>query len=187
MPSSSNNGIVNSRAKSDERPGPCGVSVSRPLMLSGVNMNVNSTQCWRTLSNQGTTGNGTDTCLILIIVREWIQPRFRRGVITAGHSSFLPTLLHSELVVETVEVMMCLKGSISPNSPLNPINSLEWDPRLDVDCCGHCVKLSTTPDPKPPLMMIGSTYRQLLLVVMVRLPLPINGPEQLVDLFLFHH
>ena len=86
MPSSSDNGIVSSRAKSNDRPGPCGVSVSRPLMSSGVNMNVDSAQCWRTLSDQGTTGNGTDTCLILVIVREWIQPRFRHSVVTAGLS-----------------------------------------------------------------------------------------------------
>ena len=119
MPSSSDNGIVNSRAKSDNRPGPCGVSVSQPLMSSGVNMNVNSAQCWRTLSDQGITGKGTDTCLILVIVREWIQPRFRCGVVTAGHSSFLPTLLSSELVVETVVVATRSKGSISPNSPLS--------------------------------------------------------------------
>ena len=132
VPSSSNNRIVNSRVKSETKPGPCSVSVSRPLMSSGVNMNVDSAQCWRTLSDQGTTGNGTDTCLTLVIVREWIQPRFRRGVVTAGHSLFLLTLLCSELVVDTVEVTTRSKGSISPNSPLNPIDSLERNPRLDV-------------------------------------------------------
>ena len=72
----------------------------------------------QTLSDQGTTRNGTDTCLILIIVQEWIQPRFRGGVVTAGHSSLLPTLLSSELVVETVEIATRSKGSISLNSPL---------------------------------------------------------------------
>ena len=156
-------------------------------MSSGVNINVDSATCWRTLSCQGTTRNGIDTCLILVIVREWVQPRFRHGVVTTGHSSFLPTLLRSELVVETVEIATCSKGLISPNSPLNPIDSSERDPRLDVNCCRHRMELSTTPDPKPPPLTIGSTYRQLLLVVMVRFPLPIDGPEQLVNLFLFHH
>ena len=68
-------------------------------------MNVDSAQCWRTLSDQGTTGNGTDTCLNLIIVREAIQSRFRRGVAATADPTFLLTLLRSELVVETVEVL----------------------------------------------------------------------------------
>ena len=144
-------------------------------------MNVDSAQCWRTLSDQGMTGNGIDTCLILVIVREWIQPRFRRGVVTAGHSLFLPTLLSSELVVEMVKIAMCSKGLISPNSPLNPIDPSERDPRLDVDCCRHRVELSTTPDPNPPPLTIRRMYQQLFLAV----TLPIDGPEQFINLLLF--
>ena len=150
-------------------------------------MNVDSAQCWRTLSDQGTTGNGIDTCLNLVVVREAIQSRFRRGVVATVDSTFLSTLLHSELMVETVEVLTRSKGLIAPNSPLNPIKSSERDPRLDIDCCRHHVELSTTSDPNPPPLTIRSTYRQLLLVVVVSLPLPVNGAEQLVDLFLFHH
>ena len=156
-------------------------------MSSGVNMNVDSAACWRMLSNQGTTGNGIDTCLNLVIVWEAIQSRFRHGVIATVNSTFLLTLLRSKLVVDTVEVVMRSKGLIAPNSPLNPIELSERDPRLDIDCCGHCVKLSTTPDPKPPPPMIRSTYRQLLSVVVVCFPLPVDGPEELVDLLLFHH
>ena len=63
-------------------------------------------------------------------------------------------LLHSILVVDTVKVLMHLKGSISLNSPLNPINFLEWDLRLDVDCCGHVMgDLSMMFDPEPPLII----------------------------------
>ena len=81
-----------------------------------------------------------------------------------------------------------VKGLIVSNSPLNPIDSSERDPRLDVDCCGHGMEnLSTMPDLDPPPLMIGSMYRQLFLVVVVCFPLPVNSPEQLVDLFLFHH
>ena len=151
-------------------------------------MNINSAACWRTLSCQGPARNGIETCLNLVIVQEAIQSRFRRGVVTPVDSTFLSTLLHSKLVVETVKVLTHLKGSITPKSPLNPIKSLEWDPRLDINCCGHSVEnLSTTPDLNPPPLIIGRTYRQLLLVVVVRVPLPINGLEQLVNLFLFHH
>ena len=51
-------------------------------------MNVDSAACWRTLSNQGTTGNGIDTCLNLVIVREAIQSRFRRiGLLTSRVSA----------------------------------------------------------------------------------------------------
>ena len=58
-------------------------------------------------------------------------------------------LLHSKLMVEMVEVLMHSKGLISPYSPLNPINSLEWEPRLDVDCCGHAIgNLSMMFDPE---------------------------------------
>ena len=87
-------------------------------------MNVDSAQCWRTLSNQGTTGNGTDTCLILIIVQEWIQPRFRHGVVTAGHSSFLPTLLRSKLVVETVTRTQSVSHYKRPTLVSPPLTSL---------------------------------------------------------------
>ena len=110
------------------------------------------------------------------MVWEWIQPRFRRDVITAGDSSFLPMLLCSKFVVDMLKVAMHLKGSILLNSPLNPINSSEWDPRLDVDCCGHSMEnLSTTPDPNPPLLTIGRMYQQLLLAVAFHFPLPINA------------
>ena len=98
-------------------------------------MNVDSVACWRTLSCQGTTGNGIDTCLNLVVVQEAIQSRFRHGLLSAVDSTFLSMLLHSKLVVEAVEVLTRLKGSIAPNSPLNPIESSERDPRLDVDCC----------------------------------------------------
>ena len=141
-------------------------------------MNNDSVQCWRTLSDQGTTGNGIDTCLNLVVVREAIQSRFRRGVIATVDLTFLSTLLCSELVVETIEVLTQSKGSIAPNSPLNPIDSSERDPRLDVNCCGHRVELSTTPDPNPPPLTIRRTYRQHFLAV----TLPIDGPEQLIDL-----
>ena len=141
-------------------------------------MNVNSAACWRTLSCQGPGGNGIKTCLNLVIVREAIQSRFRRGVVTAVNSTFLLTLLCSKLVVEMVEVLTHLKGSIVPNSPLNPIDSSEQDPRLDVNCCGHGMKnLSTTPDPNPPLLTVRRMYRQLLLVVVVCFLLPIDGLE----------
>ena len=121
-------------------------------------MKVDSAACWRMLSCQGPTGNGIETCLNLIIVQEAIQSRFRCGVVATVDSMFLSTLLRSILMVETVEVATHSKGLIAPNSPLSPINSSERDPRLDVDCCGHCVKLNMTPDPKPPPLTIRSTY-----------------------------
>ena len=121
-------------------------------------MNVDSAACWRTLSDQGTTGNGINTCLNLIVVWEAIQSRFRHGVIATVDSTFLSMLLRSKLVVETVKVLTRSKGSIVPNSPLNPIESSEWDPRLDVDCCGQGVEnLSTMPDSDPPLLRIRRT------------------------------
>ena len=132
------------------------------------------------------TGNGIDTCLNLVVVREAIQFRFRHGVLPAVDSTFLSTLLRSKLVVEAVEVLTRSKGSITLNSPLNPIESSEQDPRLDVDCCGHSVEnLSTMPDPDPPLLTIGRMYQQLFLAV--ALPLLVNGPEQLIDLLLLNH
>ena len=144
-------------------------------------MNVDSATCWRRLSCQGQTGNGIATCLNLVIVQEAIQSRFRCGVVATTDPTFLSTLLRSKLVVDTVEVATHSKGSISPNSPLNPINSLERDPRLDVDCCGHHVELSTTPNTNPPPLTIRRTYQQLFLAV----TFPIDGSEQLIDLFLF--
>ena len=85
------------------------------------------------LSCQGPTGNGIDTCLVLVIVQEAIQPRFRCGVITTVDSSFLPMLLCSELMVEMVEILTRLWGSIPLYSPLNPIDPSEWEPRLDIE------------------------------------------------------
>ena len=141
-------------------------------------MKVDSTACWRMLSCQGPGRNRIKTCLNLVIVQEAIQSRFRCGVVTAVDSTFLSTLLCSKLVVEMVKVATHSNGSIAPNSPLNPIESSEWDPRLDVDCCRHCIKnLSTTPDLNLPPLTIGRTYRQLLLVVMVHFPLPVDGLE----------
>ena len=83
------------------------------------------------LSNQGMTGNGIDTCLNLVVVREAIQSRFRRGVLPAVDSTFLSMLLRSKYVVEMIEVLTRSKGLISLNSPLNPIDPSERDPRLD--------------------------------------------------------
>ena len=128
-----------------------------------------------------------ETCLNLVIVREAIQSRFRCGVVATVDSTFLSTLLRSKLVVEMVEVVTHSKGLIVLNSPLNPIESSEWDPRLDIDCCGHRVKLSMTPDTNPPPLTIGRTYQQLFLAVALRFPLSVNGPEELIDLLLFHH